>query len=222
MKIDNAPQGSEMWRIVRMGRPTASCFDKILTPSTLKPSKSQGEYMARLVAEWYLGRPLDDASSGFMERGTGMEEEAARFYAIATGSDVQPVGFCLTDDGAAGCSPDRLVGSDGLLEIKCPSAGVHMHYHLTPDKLKAEYWSQVQGELYVTGRAWADLFSYHPVFPKVTVRVERDAKWADAFDRELGIFNVSLAKAQLALLPERDAYRARMHELQPGENPVVF
>lgn len=210
MKTISCVQGSPEWLAARIGLPTASCFDKILTPTTLKPSGSQGPYMARLLAEWFLNSPLDEGSSGFMERGTSMEEEAAAFYAFATDGDVQPVGFCLTDDGAAGCSPDRLVGADGLLEIKCPSAGVHMHYHLNPDKLRAEYWSQVQGELYVTGRAWADLFAYHPVFPKVTIRIERDAKWADAFDRELGIFNVSLAQAQVALAPEREAYRQRI------------
>ena len=58
-------QGYAEWVAARLGIPTASCFDKIITPKTMKPSASADKYAWELIAERVLGRPVDDASSGF-------------------------------------------------------------------------------------------------------------------------------------------------------------
>ena len=196
MKTIDVQQGTPAWLEARLGIPTASCFDKILTAKGLKPSASQAGYRAQLVAEWYLGQPLESFGSGFTERGTGMEAEAARAYAFDYDADVFEVGFCLTDDGVAGCSPDRLVGDDGLLEIKCPSAHVHMGYFLNGFD---DYALQVQGQLWVTSRKWVDKFSYHPSIPCVRVRIERDEKVIAAIDAEVRAFAESVEQAKTRL-----------------------
>ena len=77
-----------------------------------------------------------------------------------------------------GCSPDGLLGDDGVLEIKCPD---NPEKHLEAIRSGAhakEYHLQVQHQLWVTGRKWADVVSYDPRFPEAlqiaVTRVERD------------------------------------------------
>jgi len=196
VKIIPCKQGSTDWLKARLGVPTASCFDQILTSKTLKPSASQAKYRARLMAEWYLGQPLDDADSGFMQRGTAMESEAVRWFEFTTGLDAEEVGFCMTDDGVAGASPDRLVGSDGLLEIKVPSAETHMGYLLNGF---GDYVLQVQGQLWVTGRKFAYQLSYNPSIPSVLKRVERDETIIAAIAEHVTAFANTLAAARETL-----------------------
>ena len=203
MIIRPDPQGSEGWYAARLGLPTASGFENLITPRTHKPSKSADRYLRRLLAEWMLGRPLDDASSDFMARGNEMEADADRWYQFERGVDTIPVGLCLRDDEKVGASPDRLVGDDGLVELKVPSAEVHMGYLLDPATLVDDYHVQVQGELYVTGRSWADLVSFNPAIPSVLVRCERDEAFLKALAEIVDAFVVRLdaAKARLLGMP---------------------
>lgn len=203
MKVIDCVQGSPEWLEARLGVPTASNFDRIVTAKTLKPSASAPGYLARLAAEWFLRVPLDDVKSGFMERGTELEPEAARHYEAITDADCTPVGFVLTDDETAGCSPDRLVGDDGLCEIKCPSAEVAMRYHLAGGT--DEYALQVQGQLWVTGRKWCDLVLYHPTIPTTIVRVLPDPAVFKALDTEIPKFAAALAEAKAKLESKRPA-----------------
>ena len=207
MKIVNCEQGTPAWLHARLGIPTASNFDSIITDKKLEPSKSQGPYRARLIAEWYLGQVIEDAGSGFMARGTGMEEEAANWYAFQHDADVSKVGFCLRDDGIAGCSPDRFVGDDGLLEIKCLAAHTHMGYVLGGGDA---YGLQVQGQLWVTGRAWCDRLFYHPSIPSVCVRVLPDPAVFKAFDEHIPAFARSLAEARNRLSDAKAEYEAKL------------
>ncbi|MGB1014981.1 MAG: lambda exonuclease family protein [Nannocystaceae bacterium] len=197
MKVIQCVQGGQDWIRARLGRPTASQFDKLVTPKTLKASKSADAFMHKLLAEWATGESSDDAASGFMDRGIEMESEAADWYAFTTNTEPVPVGFCTTDDGRAGCSPDRLVGDDGGLEIKCPSAKVHVGYLLgTPP---TQYRLQIQGSLYVTGRQWWDWLSYHPDMPSVLIRMERDEECIDALSAVLPPFCDALDAAKREL-----------------------
>lgn len=203
MKIIDVQQGSPEWLQARLGMPTASEFASIITPKTRKPSASQDKYLAKLCAEWFIGEPIDGYTSVFMERGTQMEPQAADSYAFARDVECSPVGFCTTDDSKIGCSPDRLVGDDGLLEIKCPGAEAHMRYLLSDGEMVADYWCQAQGELYVTGRAWVDLYSFNPVMPEVCVRVEPDEEFQTALHECLMAFVKKLDAAKEKLAPSR-------------------
>ena len=169
-------QGSPEWVDARLGIPTASGYDNIVTPAKLDYSKGAVKYLNHLLAEWLCGYPLDTGTgSAWMERGTQMEPEARRWYEMHRGVRVQQVGFCLRDDRQTGCSPDGLVGEDGLVEIKCPSLEQHIAYMRNPKLLRADYRIQTQGELYITEREWVDLVSYHPDFPRVIERIEPEA-----------------------------------------------
>ena len=167
-------QGSDEWLAIRLGIPTASEFDRIVTPKKLDLAAASKVYMHKLLAEWMYGAPLEAFVSPWMERGKALEAEALHYYEMERDVETQAIGFVLTDDGMAGASPDRLVGDDGLLELKCPALETHVGYMLDPASLLAEYWMQVQGQLWVCDdRDWCDVMSYYPGFPSVMCRTHQ-------------------------------------------------
>ena len=168
-------QGSEEWLAARLGIPTASEFDRIVTPKKLDLAAASKVYMHKLLAEWMYGAPLEAFVSPWMERGAALEAEAVRYYEMERDVETQAVGFVLTDDGTAGASPDRLIGEVAELELKCPALETHVGYMLDPQSLLMEYRMQCQGQLWVCAdRDYADLMSYYPGFPAVIVRHYRD------------------------------------------------
>lgn len=181
-----AKQGTPEWLDARLGIPTASCFEKILSPKRLEPSTQATRYRNQLVAERILRMPVVDAGSLWMERGSALEREACNWYAFDRGTEPTECGLALTDDGRIGASPDRLVGEDGLLEVKCPSAAVHIGYLL--DGVDADYRLQVNGQLWVTGRRWLDFLSYCPGFPPVLVRINPEKAVQEALGAALPVF----------------------------------
>ena len=190
-------QGSPEWAHARLGIPTASEFSRILTPKTLRPSESAVGYHNELLAEWLLGEPLESGDDGFMRRGHVLEEDAVRYYEFERGLDVDRVGFVLRDDRRSGCSPDGLVGVDGLLEIKCPSPAMHVGYLLEAPVDK--YRLQVQGNVWIAERDWCDLLSYHPSLPPALVRCYRDDKVIKALAAVVEAFCDHLAEARARL-----------------------
>jgi hypothetical protein len=206
VRILDCEQGTPEWFSSRLAHPTASAFSRILSP-TGKRSTQMEAYANELVAEWITGTPGGYEEGGgwqgssHMERGTALEAEARAYYTLERGLDVVQVGHCLTDDGDAGCSPDGLVGDDGLVELKCPKPGTHIGY-LLAGRLPTTYIPQVQGQLWVTGRAWCDFESYAPLLPPLLIRVPRDEEWISTFRDALNDFT--------ALLDEK---KARLREL---------
>lgn len=188
MIVLDCPQGSSTWHKARLGLPTASNFDQILTPQTRKPSTQAAGYMRTLLAEWIVGEPASALVSGFMDRGTQLEPAARSWYAMDRDVDVQEVGIVLRDDRMAGASPDGLVGEDGTLEVKCPSAQVHVGYLLNGGEGLRGYFAQVQGALWLTGRAWTDVVSFNPAMPAVVVRIPRDEGYIEALDAAVSEF----------------------------------
>lgn len=195
-------QGSPEWVKIRLGVVTGSGIDGVLTPGKLLPSKATG-YLNQLVAETLLGQPCDEFDgSAWTERGTQMEDEARRWYEFDRDVTVERVGFISTDDGRVGCSPDGLVGDDGGVEIKCPSAKTFVGYAADPTTLAAAYLGQTQVFLYVTGRKWIDLVAYNPAFNPVVVRVVADPAYQAALASVLPVF---VARIDAAVAKLRDA-----------------
>lgn len=174
MTFYDVKQGEEDWVKLRLGMPTASDFDKIMTPAKMQLSKSADKLIARLIGERYspyLPERAETFSSRAMQWGQQTEEEARRFYAMERNCTVTNGGFCVSEDGRLGCSPDGLIGDDGCLELKCPESGTHVAW-LIEGGVPAEYLPQVHGQLIVTGRKWIDFMSYSIGLPPLLVRVE--------------------------------------------------
>jgi hypothetical protein len=175
MRIIECDQYSPEWWDARCGIPTASCADKIITSVKGDLSSSAPKYACELIAQKY------DAGYGVVEphvtsamrNGRIMEPESRRFYELERDCDVTPVGFCVTDDGRFGASPDALCGDDGSLELKNPTARVQVEY-LVNGKLPDDYKPQLHFQLLVTQRKWVDFMSYHPGLPPLLLRVYPD------------------------------------------------
>lgn len=172
MIVHQCAQRSEEWFDLRRGIPTASSFDKIITPGGRTSSQAKA-YMYTLLAEWMLSESSDAIETAWMVRGVELEDAAVSAFEMATDTETVPVGFVTTDDGLVGCSPDRLVGSDGVLEIKCGKDNTHVGYLLT-DGIEADYKPQVQGLLWITERERLWTCAYHPKLPTVVREVGRD------------------------------------------------
>jgi predicted phage-related endonuclease len=189
VKIINCQQGTDEWFLSRLGVPSASCFDKIVTMKG-EPSKQAEKYLFKLAGEKVSGKAEETYQNDAMKRGVEMEDQARQLYQILTDTQVEQVGFCVAD-GGYGCSPDGLVGEDGMIEIKCPSIAVHVEY-LLGGKLPSDYFQQCQGQLLVTGRKWSDFVSFYPGLKPLIVRVTPDEKFITALRAELEQFCVRL------------------------------
>jgi len=189
MKIVECRQRSEEWFEARRGIPTTSNFDKIIT-SKGEPSKQRYGYLYALAAERLTGRCEEAFQSAAMLQGILREEEARRVYAMTKEVEVEEVGFCLSDDGRYGCSPDGFVDDldgHGMVELKCRMGKAAVE-HLLASKLSTECIQQVQGGMMVTGTEWCDYVSYYPGLPLLIVRVTPDRSFLEKLQLELDKF----------------------------------
>ena len=172
MKIYNdLTQGTDEWIRVRLGKLSASKAQTIATNG-----KGLDTLIFEKVAEILTNKPLDSYKNEAMENGSQTEDEARQIYELQTGNKVEQVGFVELSE-YIGCSPDGLVGDDGLVEIKCPTPKVFTEY-LYSGKVDTKYYAQMQMQMYVTDRKWCDYVVYHPDFqtPCVIKRIDRDEK----------------------------------------------
>ena len=198
MKIHDVEQNSEAWFRLRAGVPTASQWHKLLTPAKLEPSRSRFGYAYELAGPVIAGEPLESfGGSSWTERGHRLEPEARDEYRAIANLPVDEVGFVTQDITAlndqrlpVGASPDALVGSSGLLEIKV--LAYHNHLALVDEFMQtgdfpAEFRIQVQGQMYVTGREWCDLWLYHPhpKIPNLRIHATRDEELIDKLEPQL-------------------------------------
>lgn len=211
MKVYDCRQRSEEWYRLRLGIPTASDAKRIVTP-TGKLSKQADDYLDSLLAEWAYGQPLEDPETEFrsqwMERGQYLESQAADAYAFHKDAELETVGFITNDNGLIGCSPDRLIVSDGILEIKCPSPKIHLHY-LRTESIEQEYKPQLQMQLLITERKYVDVVSYCPGFPSVIIRQLRDEEYQKTLKDALNEFVAQLLKARQSLYEKYPEIRER-------------
>lgn len=172
MRISNHEQGSDAWLESRLGRPTASNFGKLITP-TGKASTSAEGYINELIAQKITGEIPEFFKSEAMQRGNDLEASAKALYEFENDVEVVEVGLCLHDLLECGASPDGLIGDNAGLEIKTPLPHTHVSY-LRGGNIPAKYIPQVQGCLWITEREWWDFMSYHPSMEDLIVRVYRD------------------------------------------------
>jgi predicted phage-related endonuclease len=180
MRIIECEQGSPEWLQARLGIPSASSYAKLVT-TTGKASAQATAYINQLVAERITGEPTFFQVTDPMQRGMDLEPQARTAYEMETGNLVSQVGFLMHDTLQAGASPDGMVGENGGLEIKCPSAHTHVEY-LRDGDLPIKYFQQVQGCLWISGRDWWDFMSYHPKMEPLIVRVFRDEEFIRALE----------------------------------------
>lgn len=167
--IRGIQQGSDEWFALRRGVMTASHAQAIANAG-----KGLESYILELMADYYA-KSSDFYTNADMERGNELEASARLVYELENNTTVEEVTFVKIDD-FIGCSPDGLVGDDGLVEIKCPNNKNYFLIMLDPKNIDTKYVWQMQMQMLVTGRKWCDYVAYNPNFEKhyTTYRFEAD------------------------------------------------
>lgn len=188
MKIITADQGTPEWFAARLGKATGSRFSDVLAGGKGLTRKA---YAVQLALEIVTGKQAETFTNQSMQDGTEREPIARALYEAHSGNFVDEVGFCAHDSIECGVSPDGLINENGGLEIKCPKASTHAGYLAIPKEPSA-YTAQIQGCMWVTGRAWWDFVSYHPDFPEnaqlIVRRVKRDSDYIVKLEQAVKAF----------------------------------
>ena len=177
-------QGTEEWRLARLGIPTASRFKDMMAGGQ---GKSRRTYMLTLAGERITGELAQSYSNAHMERGNTLEPDARELYELETGSEVAECGF-IRASYDAGYSPDGLIGGNGLIEIKTRLPHLMLDTLLS-QKMPVEHTKQVQGGLLISEREWCDFIAYWPGLPLFVKRIERDEKLIKEIRQAITIFN---------------------------------
>jgi predicted phage-related endonuclease len=209
-------QGSQRWLEARCGLLTASEFDRILTP-TLKVADNPKtrahlwEMAAQRITSYVEPQYISDAMLRGQEDEILAREDYAKHYA-----PVQQCGFVTNSKWGftLGCSPDGLVGDDGLIE--CKSRGQKFQVqtiveHFEDGTVPDDFILQVQGQLLITERKWCDLLSRCGGLHQIAMRIHADeavqaaileaaAKFESRINEVVALWHQALASG-LRLIP---------------------
>ena len=160
--MEQLQQQTPAWFRMRLGRFTASQIYKLISKRG-GFTQTAHSYIMEKVTEEIIGYK-EEFSTMAMVWGNDHEAEARELYELITNQTVEEIGFVEDGDDAGG-SPDGLVGTDGMIEIKCPYNSTHHLQHglieTDQDVPDAYYW-QMQMNMCITNRAWCDFVSYDP------------------------------------------------------------
>lgn len=199
-------QRTEEWYQARLGKVTASRIADVMAKTKSGYGASRKNYMAELIVERLTGQSPERFENAAMRFGTETEPLARSAYEVAADVMVEEVGF--VDHPTipnAGASPDGLVGTDGLVEIKCPNTATMIEY-LTTQKIEERYILQMEFQLLCTRRKWCDFVMFDPRLPERLQlsfrRYEHNADIAHSITGEVMLF-----------LEELDALEAKLRKL---------
>lgn len=163
-------QGSEEWLAARKGRITGSMFKT--ARAKLKngdPTKESIKYAMDLARERCNGRVPSKFQNDAMRTGTEQEPIARAAYEAVTDTKVDEVGFFADEGGEFGLSPDGLIGTDGVLEIKTMVASETL-FTAVVDADIAEYMDQCLGYLWMLDREWVDVVLWCPDLEHIAIK----------------------------------------------------
>ena len=185
-------QGSPEWFAMRCGKVTASRVADVLAKTKTGWGAGRANYAAELIAERLTQTTAASFTNAAMQWGTDMEPVARHAYAMRRGMAVSEIGFVDHPEvSMSGASPDGLVDSDGLVEIKCPNTATHLDTLLS-ENVPSKYITQMQWQMACTGRDWCDFASFDPRLPEplqlFVVRHQRDDKEIASYELALSLF----------------------------------
>lgn len=188
IQIIDCDQNSPEWFAHRAGLVTASNFATVMAKGE---GKTRRTYMLKLAGEIITGEATEGYTNSHMERGHAMEDDARMMYSFMT--DVEPLRVGFIRNGDKGYSPDSLIGSNGLLEIKSKLPHLMIEV-LLKDQFPPEHKAQCQGGLWVSEREYIDIVCYWPKMPLFVKRSYRDEAYISNLAQDVAKFNEELAE----------------------------
>lgn len=194
-EYEGIEQGTAAWMQARCGLITGS---KIADVMQEKKGVGYANYLAQLCCERLTGCVTETFKNAYMERGNEDEQAARDCYSFVTGNDVEQVAFVKHPTiECFGVSPDGLIGTDGMVEIKRKIPAIHIAY-IFANRIPPEYVKQMTAELACTGRKWNEFVSYCPELPPemqlFICRLERDNALIAEMERAVIAFDKSVSQ----------------------------
>jgi hypothetical protein len=187
-------QGTQEWLQARCGLLTASQMKLVLTPARLKPADNDKAraHLYELLAQRLTQYVEPAFVSDDMLRGHTDEGEALDIYE-ENYAPIERVGLITNDRWgfAIGYSPDALVGTDGLVEVKS-RRGKYQVQTILSNVMPDDYLLQVQTGLLVSERSWCDFVSFSAGLPMLTLRIHPDPVILAAIVEAAGAFHARL------------------------------
>lgn len=211
MKVFQMAQGSDEWRAIRKARPTGSEFGRIITPAKGEPAAAADTYISELIAE-SLGWRKSFGGNPDTERGNRLEPSAIRWLKMREGIVSRNVGFCLSDCGRYGCSPDALTVAAGEwpenipIEVKAPDDHTFIKWWIPRDAqgnhvLPSDHKAQMHAEIHIAKAPYGIFCAYaeHPAIDPFWIKVMRDG-FTEKIGPIIDAFCTRLEKLQRELL----------------------
>lgn len=198
-------QQSPEWFQMREGMLTGSVTDDATCKMKRQPKEGPVAYyearhnlMVDIALTRVTGIMPEHYVSRAMEQGIEREPMAVAAYEMARDVMTDSIGFVFHPEIKwFGTSPDFLLGSDIVGEVKCPTAATHLRYLIEADDARSkgldyvpeEYLPQVKAHLSCTGRPLLHFVSFNPDFPKhqqlLITEWRRDKGMIEEQDREV-------------------------------------
>jgi putative phage-type endonuclease len=161
------PQSDPSWIPARVGKLTASRMaDAMDFTKAGKPGAARTKYLHDLLAERLVGAAVDHYVTPAMQWGLDNEAGAADAYEAASGELLLPGGlFDHPSIDLFAATPDRLIGKDGLAEIKCPTTATFIAWSLA-GVVPEQHKPQMLAQMACTGRKWCEFIAYDPRVPQ--------------------------------------------------------
>jgi len=197
----------------KLGCISASMAKAVLTKGRRKDElygatfKTEAKKLAAGMLGWDVETDLSEIDH--IQHGLEFEPVAIEAYELEHMASVHGAQEWIGSEcGRFGCTPDGLVGTDGMIEVKCPKPHNHLDNVLTQAQLSM-YNPQMQFSMWVTGRIWCDWISFDPTAPEglqlYVQRVQRDDDMI-----------VQLAERSEAMYESAKMYAAKLKGIMEG------
>lgn len=162
---------SEIYKLLKSGRKKDELFGQVAM-----------KYITSKFAELLIGETISDAQetdSKSMAWGRLNEELAIAEYELRYNVKTHGHQEFLPWGDDTGCTPDGLVDTGGMIEVKCPFNPTEHAMNLlltTQEDFKEyhdEYYPQIQMQLLCSGRAWCDFVSFDPRVVREELKLKR-------------------------------------------------
>ena len=163
MKFHDVEQNTDEWHQLRCGKITSSALSKAMANYGKAFGDPAKKYAVSIALQQITGTADSEGySNEHMERGHEEEPLARMLYEQEYFCEVGNGGFFELGD--VGCSPDGLVSSMGVIEIKSAIPSIH-YARIAKGSYDSAYKWQLAGNMKFTGRDWIDFISYCSQFP---------------------------------------------------------
>jgi putative phage-type endonuclease len=153
----------------RCGKLTASRMkDAVAIGAKGQPLKARADLIRDILAERLTGQSVRHFVTEAMQHGLDAECDAKAAYETHTGEIIVECGVIdhpHIDMLAA--TPDGFLGSDGLIECKCPTTPTFVAW-LMAGVIPDEHKPQMLVQLACTGRSWCEFVAFDPRVKKMS------------------------------------------------------